>query len=143
MRGLAVSSKRRSEDFPLSVVADPCGTILRLLQESMRPMKITSLVLLNGIAALAMLTGCSKPAEPPPAATTTEDSADRSAAPPPPSYSEKAATLLKFIDARPECQPFRAPLEQASAAPARATEELNMVEILEQAHKAGCQKDPG
>jgi hypothetical protein len=114
-------------------------------------MKITSLVLLCGIAALALLTSCSKPAGPPPAAATSEDSTDRPApqapvavpAKPQKSQAEQAATLLNFIDARPECQQFRAPLEQASAAPAGATVELNMGEIMDQAYKAGCQRGPG
>jgi hypothetical protein len=116
-------------------------------------MKITSLVLLSGIAALALLTGCSKPAAPPPAAATSadsEDSLDRPApqarltlpAKPQKTQAEQAATLLQFIDTRPECQPFRAPLEQASAAPAGATVELNAGEIMDQAFKAGCQKGP-
>jgi hypothetical protein len=113
-------------------------------------MKITSLVLLSGIAALALVTGCSKPAAPPPAAATSDDSLDRPApqvpvtlpAKPQKSQAEQAATLLQFIDTRPECQPFRAPLEQASAAPAGATVELNMGEIMDQAYKAGCQKGP-
>jgi len=113
-------------------------------------MKITSLVLLSGIAALALLAGCSKPAAPTPAATTTEDIAGRAApqepalpAKPQKSRAEQAATLLKFIDTRPECQQFRAPLEQASAAPAGETVELNMGELMDQAYKAGCQKGPG
>jgi len=114
-------------------------------------MKITSLVLLSGVAALALLTGCSKPAAPPPAATTSEVGTDRAAPPAPAtppakpqkSSAEQAATLLQFIDSRPECQQFRAPLEQASAAPAGATVELNMGEIMDQAFKAGCQKGPG
>ena len=114
-------------------------------------MKITSCVLLTGIAGLALLTGCSKPAEPPPVADTTEASTTE---PPPPaaltppakpqkSTAEQAATLLEFIDSRPECQPFRAPLEQASASPQGAPVELNMGEIMDQAYKAGCQKGPG
>jgi hypothetical protein len=114
-------------------------------------MKITSLVLLSGIAALALLAGCSKPAAPGPAAATDEDRVERAAAPAPvappakpqKSPAEQAATLLKFIDDRPECQQFRAPLEQASAAPAGATVELNMGEIMDQAYKAGCQRGPG
>jgi len=113
-------------------------------------MKITSLVLLSGIAALALLTGCAKPAAPEPAATTSEDSAarppqtpDTLPAKPQASNAEQAATLLQFIDARPECQPFRAQLEQASAAPVGATVDLNMGEIMDQAYKAGCQKGPG
>jgi hypothetical protein len=114
-------------------------------------MKITSLVLLSGIAALALLAGCSKPAVPGPAAATDDDRVER-AAPPAPvalppepqkSSAEQAATLLQFIDARPECQQFRAPLEQASAAPAGQAVELNMAEIMDQAYKAGCQKGPG
>jgi hypothetical protein len=115
-------------------------------------MKITSLVLLSGIAALALLAGCSKRAAPEPAAATDEDRVERAAAPQAPvappakpqkSPAEQAATLLKFIDDRPECQQFRAPLEQASAAPAGATVELNMGEIMDQAYKAGCQRGPG
>jgi hypothetical protein len=113
-------------------------------------MKITSLVLLSGIAALALLTGCAKPAAPEPAAATNEDRAarppqapDALPAKPQASNAEQAATLLQFIDARPECQPFRAPLEQASAAPVGATVDLNMGEIMDQAYKAGCQKGPG
>jgi len=113
-------------------------------------MKITSLVLLSGIAALALLTGCAKPAAPEPAATTSEDSAarppqapDTLPAKPQASNAEQAATLLQFIDARAECQPFRAQLEQASAAPVGATVDLNMGEIMDQAYKAGCQKGPG
>jgi hypothetical protein len=120
----------------------------------MRNMKITSLVLLSGIAALALLTGCAKPAAPEPAATTSEDSAarppqapdtlpDTLPAKPQASNAEQAATLLQFIDARAECQPFRAQLEQASAAPVGATVDLNMGEIMDQAYKAGCQKGPG
>ncbi len=108
-------------------------------------MKITSLVLLSGIAALALLTGCAKPA-----VTTSEVSAarppqapDALPAKPPASNAEQAATLLQFIETRPECQPFRALLEQASAAPAGATVDLNMGEIMDQAYKAGCQKGPG
>jgi uncharacterized lipoprotein len=42
-------------------------------------MKITSLVLLSGIAALALLAGCSKPSVPEPAAATDEDSMERAA----------------------------------------------------------------
>jgi TolA-binding protein len=114
-------------------------------------MKITSRVLLSGIAALVLLTGCSKPAAPEPAAATSEDSTDRPApqapvappAKPQKSHAEQAATLLQYIDARPECQQFRAPLEQASATPTGATVELNMGEIMDQAYKAGCQKGPG
>lgn len=114
-------------------------------------MKITSLVLLTGIAAVALLTGCSKPAAPPPAATTNEDSTNGAApreqvrlpAKPQKSTAEQAATLLQLIDSRPECQPFRAPLEQVSASPQGAPVELNMAEIMDQAYKAGCQKDPG
>jgi len=113
-------------------------------------MKVTSLVLLNGIAALALLAGCSKPAAPAPEATTSTDSAAPATpapvalpAKPQKSYAEQAATLLQFIDTRPECQQFRAPLEQASAASAGATVELNMGEIMDQAYKAGCQKDRG
>ncbi len=113
-------------------------------------MKITSLVLLSGIAALALLAGCSKPAVPEPAAATNEDSMERAApqepalpAKPQKTPAEQAATLLQFIDDRPECQQFRAPLEQASAAPAGTTVELNMGEIMDQAYKAGCQKGPG
>jgi hypothetical protein len=119
--------------------------------ESTRPMKITSRVLLSGIAALVLLTGCSKPAAPEPAAATSEVRLDRAApqapvappAKPQKSHAEQAATLLQYIDARPECQQFRAPLEQASATPAGATVELNMGEIMDQAYKAGCQKGPG
>jgi hypothetical protein len=114
-------------------------------------MKITSLVLLSGVAALALLTGCSKPAAPPPAATTSEVGTDRAGpqtptavpAKPQKSVAEQAATLLQFIDNRPECQQFRAPLEQASAAPSGTTVDLNMGEIMDQAYKAGCQKGPG
>jgi hypothetical protein len=114
-------------------------------------MKITSLVLLNGIAALALLAGCSKPAVPEPAAATGEDRMERAApeapvalpAEPQKSAAEQAATLLNFIEDRPECQQYRAPLEQASAAPAGATVELNMGEIMDQAYKAGCQRGPG
>jgi hypothetical protein len=113
-------------------------------------MKITSTVLLSGIAALALLSGCSKPAAPEPAATRTEDGDIRTPketiqAPPKPQKSpaEQAATLLNFIDTRPECQQFRAPLEQASAAPAGQAVELNMGEIMDQAYKAGCQRGPG
>jgi hypothetical protein len=88
-------------------------------------MKITSLCLLTGIAALALLTGCAKPAVPPPAATSNADSSNGAApqaqaalpAKPQKSVAEQAATLLEYIDSRPECQPFRAPLEQASASP--------------------------
>ena len=113
-------------------------------------MKVTSLVLLSGIAALALLTGCSKPAAPAPEATTSGDTAvERAPVTPPPmvpakpqqSNAEQAATLLQFIDNRPECQQFRAPLEQAGASPAGQTPELNMGEIMDQAFKAGCQKD--
>ncbi len=114
-------------------------------------MKITSLVLLSGIAALALLAGCSKPAVPEPAAATNEDRMERAApqapvappAKPQKTPAEQAATLLQFIEDRPECQQFRAPLEQASAAPAGATVELNMGEIMDQAYKAGCQRGPG
>ncbi len=114
-------------------------------------MKIMSLILLSGIAALSILTGCSKPAAPPPAATTSESSKSVTApersvaapAKPQKSSAEQAATLLKFIDTRPECQQFRAPLEQASASPQAATAELNMAEIMDQAYKAGCQTGPG
>jgi hypothetical protein len=114
-------------------------------------MKITSLVLLSGITALTLLTGCSKPAVPEPAAATNEDRMERATpqapvampAQPQKTRAEQAARLLQFIEDRPECQPFRAPLEQASAAPAGAAVELNMGEIMDQAYKAGCQKDPG
>jgi hypothetical protein len=114
-------------------------------------MKITSLCLLTGIAALALLTGCAKPAVPPPAATSNADSTNGAApqaqaalpAKPQKSVAEQAATLLEYIDSRPECQPFRAPLEQASASPQGAPVELNMAEIMDQAYKAGCQKGPG
>jgi hypothetical protein len=115
-------------------------------------MKITSPVLLSGIAALVLLSGCSKPAAPgpEPAATRTEDGEIRKPqqnvqppAAPQKSPAEQAATLLQFIDDRPECQAFRAPLEQASAAPAGQAVELNMGEIMDQAYKAGCQKGPG
>lgn len=114
-------------------------------------MKITSLVLLSGITALTLLTGCSKPAAPPSAAATSEDRIDSAAptepvalpAKPQKTPAEQAASLLKFIEDRPECQQFRAPLEQASAAPAGATVELNMGEIMDQAYKAGCQRGPG
>lgn len=114
-------------------------------------MKITSLVLLSGITALTLLTGCSKPAAPPSAAATNEDSMERAApqapvtppAQPQKTPAEQAATLLQFIEDRPECQQFRAPLEQASAAPAGATVQLNMGEIMDQAYKAGCQRGPG
>jgi hypothetical protein len=114
-------------------------------------MKNTSLVLLSGIAVLALLAGCSKPAAPEPAAATSEDSVERAApqapvelpAKPQKTPAEQAATLLNFIDTRPECQQFRAPLEQASAAPAGTTVELNMGEIMDQAYKAGCQRGPG
>jgi hypothetical protein len=113
--------------------------------------KITSLLLLTGIATLALLAGCSKPAAPPPAATTSEDSTAGAApreqitlpAKPQKSAAEQAATLLQFIDSRPECQQFRAPLEQVRAAPQGAPMELNMAEIMDQAYKAGCQKGPG
>jgi hypothetical protein len=144
--------RRRPEGFPLSVAADPCGTILRSRNlESMQPMKNTSLVLLGGIAVLVLLGGCSKPAAPGTAASTEDESLSRSEpqaaaelpAPPQKSQAEQAATLLQFIETRPECQQFRAPLEQASAAPAGQSVELNMGEIMDQAYKAGCQKDPG
>lgn len=113
-------------------------------------MKITCKVLLSGIAALVLVSGCSKPAAPEPAATRTEDGEIRKPqqnvqppAEPQKSPAEQAATLLQFIDDRPECQAFRAPLEQASAAPAGQAVELNMGEIMDQAYKAGCQKGPG
>jgi hypothetical protein len=112
-------------------------------------MKITSLVLLSALAALVLLTGCSKPATPEPAPTRTEDGDVRKPqetaelpAKPQKSPAEQAATLLQFIDSRPECQSFRAPLEQAIAAPAGQAVDLNMGEIMDQAYKAGCQKGP-
>jgi len=110
-------------------------------------MKVTSLVLLNGIAALALLAGCSKPAAPAPEATTSTDSAAPAtpapvALPAKSQKSQRAEALLQFIDTRPECQQFRATLEQASAAPADQTVDLDLLALLDQAHKAGCQKNP-
>lgn len=103
---------------------------------------------LAGVLAVAVLAACSKPA-PAPAVADDEEEAAAVAAPQPeppkPSMGpvDYPARLLPLIDERPECQPFRAELEEAgkvqSADPLPI--DMNQVNaIVARAHEAGCSR---
>ncbi len=57
--------------------------------------------------------------------------------------AEQAATLLRYLEDRPDCQAFRAPLEQARQAPPGTPVTFDMAQIMDEAYKAGCQKPSG
>lgn len=107
------------------------------------------------LALTAALAGCSRqePEAAPPATTAPAASAageDSMAVPRDESMklapaeekssAEQAQTLLQFIEDKPECQPFRAQLEQAAQAPAGQAVALDMGQLMDDAFKAGCQK---
>lgn len=100
---------------------------------------------LAGVMALVVLAACSRQA-PAPAA---DDEADASAAvapqpePPRPSMgpADYPARLLPLVDERPECQPFRAELEEAGKVQSDdpLPVDMNQVNaIVARAHDAGC-----
>jgi hypothetical protein len=104
-------------------------------------------ILLPGLLALAMLTACSKQAPTPPVADDDEvEPVAKVKAPPPlPSMSRAdfAAGLLVLIDTAPQCQPFRAQLEQAGSAstdPLSPEDRNGMNKIVADAHAAGCSR---
>lgn len=107
------------------------------------------------LALAATLAGCSKrepeaaaPAATAPAASPAAEESmavprDESTKLPPAEQktsAEQAQTLLQFIEDKPECQSFRAQLEQAAQAPAGQTVTLDMGQLMDEAFKAGCQK---
>lgn len=107
------------------------------------------------LALAATLSGCSKqepdaaaPATTAPAASPAAEESmavprDESTKLPPAEQktsAEQAQTLLQFIEDKPECQSFRAQLEQAAQAPAGQAVALDMGQLMDEAFKAGCQK---
>jgi hypothetical protein len=118
-------------------------------------MKRTGLL---SVIAVAILAACAK--SPPPAsvedaakAKAAVAAADNEEAPPAPApeaqaappamdRSEKAAGLLTLIDTAPQCQSFRAQLEEAAKVPADSPQAVDMNQIVASAHAAGCGKKP-
>jgi hypothetical protein len=99
--------------------------------------------------AVIMIAGCSR--DVPSTETVAPVAAPTTAAPEagtrvpaldsdPRTAAEQAAALLRFIDTRPECERFRAPLAQAAQAPAGQNIELDMGRLMDDAYQAGCQK---
>jgi hypothetical protein len=106
-------------------------------------MNKTPLVLMIGVAALALL-GCSKqpaPAPAAPAAVADDEMESQAQAPaaqkPKETVAEKATKMLGYIQDKPECQQFRAALEQARDA---GDETVSVEKIMGDAYKAGCSK---
>ena len=102
---------------------------------------MTKRLALVGVMTLAMLAACSKQAPPPPPADDEAEPPAREATPPPPpqmSRDDMTKGLLELIDAAPQCQQFRAQLEEGSKAPPEqvSTDDLNR--IVAQAYAAGC-----
>jgi len=107
---------------------------------------MTKRLALAGVMALAMLAACSKPAPAPSLADDEEETAAAVAPPPePPKPSMGPADyptkLLPLIDTAPQCQPFRAQLEEAAKVQSDdpLPVDMNAVnEIVAKAHEAGC-----
>jgi PBP1b-binding outer membrane lipoprotein LpoB len=105
---------------------------------------------LAGVLALVMLAACSKPAPAPSVEDTNKDVAPAAAPQPetpqpsmgPADYPTK---LLPMIDTSPQCQPFRAELEEAARVQSSdpLPVDMNKVnEIVARAHAAGCGRKP-
>ena len=103
-----------------------------------------------GVLALVMLAACSKPAPAPSVEDTNKDVAPAAAPQPetpqpsmgPADYPTK---LLSMIDTAPQCQPFRAELEEAARVQSSdpLPVDMNKVnEIVARAHAAGCGRKP-
>jgi len=97
------------------------------------------------VLAMVSLGACTKQA--PPAQSADDDEAAPVAAgsEAPPvvvDRSEKAAGLLQLIDAAPQCQPFRAQLEEAGRTPADQPLPVDMNQVVASAHDAGCTRKP-
>ena len=106
---------------------------------------MTKRTILVGVMAFAMLAACSKQA--PPEQHVDEEAiapaADGPQLPPPAlDRSEKAAGLLTLIDASPQCEPYRAQLEEAGKTPADVPLPVDMNQIVARAHQAGCSRKP-
>ena len=100
--------------------------------------------------ALATLAACSKPA-PAPSVEDDEEEATAAVAPQPeatgPSMgpADYPAQLLPFIDTTPQCQPFRAQLEEAGKVQSDdpLPVDMNAVNaIVAKAAEAGCYRKP-
>lgn len=111
---------------------------------------MTKRLALAGAVALAMLAACSKPA-PAPAVEDDEDADVAAVAPQPetpqPSMgpADYPAKLLPFIDTAPQCQPFRAQLEEAGKVQSNdpLPVDMNAVNaIVAKAAEAGCYRKP-
>ncbi len=111
---------------------------------------MTKRLAVTGVLALAMLAACSKPA---PAPSVEEQDKEVAAAvvppPEPPQTSMGPADyptkLLPMIDTAPQCQPFRAELEEAARVQSSdpLPVDMNKVnEIVARAHAAGCGRKP-
>ena len=103
--------------------------------------KKTPSILMIGIAAMAVL-GCSKQPAPAVPATEVDDGMSGTAAAPQPeppkeNTAEKATKLLGYIQDKPECQQFKAALEQAQGP---GGEGANLEQVMADAYKAGCSK---
>lgn len=103
-----------------------------------------------GVMALALLVACAKQAPPPQPADRDGDEATTAVPAAPPegpqrrSPAEKAAGLLQLIDTAPQCETFRARLEEAGRAPADSAPTIDaMNSIVAEAHEAGCSRKLG
>jgi hypothetical protein len=101
------------------------------------------------LAALAvvMLAGCSEPAQSPPSAGAVAPLAapEPQATTPSPMPADYPAKLLRSIDTAPQCQPFRAQIEEAGKAASEGTQPVDMNqlnEIAAKAYQAGCYRRP-
>jgi PBP1b-binding outer membrane lipoprotein LpoB len=103
-----------------------------------------------GVLALVMLAACSKPA-PAPSAEDQEKDVAAAVAPQPetpgPSMgpADYPTKLLPMIDTAPQCEPFRAELEEAARVQSSdpLPVDMNKVnEIVARAHAAGCGRKP-
>lgn len=113
---------------------------------------MTQLKALLGVMVLAVLAACAKPTPPPqPADDDTDEAPSAAPAPAPAREATKpedpaklAAGLLQLIDTAPQCEPFRARLEDAGRATPDAAPSMDaMNKVVSEAYDAGCGRKSG
>jgi hypothetical protein len=113
---------------------------------------MTQLKALLGVTVLAVLAACAKPVPPPqPADDDTDEVSSAAPAPAlareatkPEDPAKLAASLLQLIDTAPQCEPFRARLEEAGRATPDAAPSMDaMNKVVSAAYDAGCGRKSG
>ena len=96
------------------------------------------------VTALAMLAACSKPTPPQESADgkAAVASATGPATAPAIDRARMAEGMLSLIDTGPQCQAFRAELEQAGKSVAGPADANDLSQIVVKAHQAGCSTTP-